>query len=108
MQVHSDLSTVLTKAGRLVGEAGCYAVVVKADNATSATAVNCMATIRPHSATDHLMHLVSSAAVVQLVEHLPHNHQSWFRVPSRTGLIHMFVPTAAYSIGAELSYLGFG
>ena len=38
------------KAGRFVGKAGCYAVLVLADNATFSLAVNCMAAYRTQPA----------------------------------------------------------
>ena len=45
-----ELLCVILKAGRLVGLADCYAVIVLADNATFLLAVNRIAAFRSHSA----------------------------------------------------------
>ena len=41
-----SINTVITKAGRLVGLADCYAAIVLADNATFLLAVNRIAAFR--------------------------------------------------------------
>ena len=50
LSVHSLKLWVRTKAGRPVGLADCYAVIVLADNATFLLAVNRKAAFRSHSA----------------------------------------------------------
>ena len=76
---------ITSKAGRLVGKASCYTVV--ADNAIFSLAANCLAAFRPEN--NHIIH-------VPMVE------------SARSIFFHMFVPTSAYAVGAELYYLGFG
>ena len=78
---------VVAKAGRFVGLADCYAVIALADNATFLLVVNRIAAFRSHFA----IICMQSAAV-----------------PLWTIFFHMFVPTSACTVGAELSYLGFG
>ena len=51
------------KAGRLVGLAGCYAVIALADNATFLLAVNRIAAFRQHSAIMHPFTMTSRGAV---------------------------------------------
>ena len=50
----------------------------------------------------------SSVAVAQTVEHLPCDHEIVGLSPTLSEFFHMFVRASAYSVGAELSYLGFG
>ena len=81
LQYHTKFDSVIfsnsipsreTKAGRFVGKASCYAVVVLADNATITLAVNRMVAFRTQSANRPLNWL-SLATLAIPVAHLPHN-----------------------------------
>ena len=114
LQYHTKIDSVIfsnsipsreTKAGRFVGKASCYAVVVLADNATITLAVNRMVAFRTQSANRPLNWL-SLATLALPVEHLPHNFVVVWSSPTRDRIFHMFVSTSAYAVGEELSYLG--
>ena len=53
------ITSPLSKAGRLVGIADCYAAIVPADNATFLLSVNHIAAFRPHSAI--IPHVINSS-----------------------------------------------
>ena len=65
-------------------------------------AVNRMTAFCHSPQSDDIMLGQSTAAVAQPAMKM------WVRVPPEAEFVHMFVPTLAYSAGAELSYLGFG
>ena len=85
-----------------LSEADCYAAIVFAGNATFLLAVNRMTSFCHSPQFDDIMLGQSTAAVAQPAMKM------WVRVPPEAEFVHMFVPTLAYSVGAELSYLGFG
>ena len=91
-------SDIILKAGRLVSLAGCYAAIVIADNATFLLSVNCIASLRPHSAIIPNVIISSRGSA----------GRASVRVPPGARFYQMFVPTSAYTVGAELSCLGFG
>ena len=81
---------IISKAGRLVGLADCYAVIVLVDNATFLLAVNRIAPLRSDSA---VITYLSTATVAQLVEHQPLNLEVVGLSPTWIKIFHMFVPT---------------
>ena len=65
---------IYSKAGRLVGLADCYAVIVIADNATFLLALNRIAAFRPHSAIISYISISSRGSVGRASA-----HQLWGR-----------------------------
>ena len=53
-------------------------------------------------------HHITFAAVAQLEENLSQNHEVVGSGHTLSEFSYMFVPTSAYAVGTELSYLGFG
>ena len=83
------------ETGRFADKAGCYAVIVIADNAKFSLAVNRMTAFCPQSPKwSHS--LDSSAALVQLVEHLPLNIKvmgsspTWYKILSCGIILYRF------------------
>ena len=91
-----------------VGKAGCYAVVVIADDAIPSLALNRMATFRVICLTDHINHVESSAAVAQPVEHLTQNHEIVGSIPTPIRIFSQVCAHFSICGLCELFYLGFG
>ena len=78
------------KAGRFVGKAGCYAVVVLADNATFSLAVNRTVTVRTQSGNRPQWNCGHQP---QWLNMGPRILRSGVWIPPGSVFFHMFVPT---------------
>ena len=96
----------MTKAGRFVGLADCYAAIVLADNATFLLAVNRTAALRRHSAI--ITYVIISCRGSAGRALVPQSCGRGFESHLGQDFFHMFVSTSEYTVGAELSSLGFG
>ena len=93
-------------AGRYCQLSRLFAAIVLANNATILLAVNRVAAFRPHSTNRwHYAWLITCCrgSVGRAWE-----HEVVGSSPTRDRFFHMFLFASAYSVGAELSYLGFG